>query len=126
MLLSGASMATTRENTHASPRVIGDAVGGAACAIAELPSRSHEQKEEGRGRGVAWRGCSLRTHITALTHCPPPLPLPPLSAGVAACAVDVEVRDGDAGCSTQGPGLESQGADLNDADQAKCMPCVVM
>jgi hypothetical protein len=125
MLLSGASVATTRENTHASPRVIGDAAGGTTCAIAELPSRSHEQKEEGRGVGRGVEGVALPA-LTYSFDSPPPSPAPPLSAGVAACTVEVEVQDRDAGSGTQGPGLESQGADLNDADQAKCMPCVVM
>ncbi len=73
----------------------------------------------------SWIDLLSPCHYTrfALTYC---ISAPSLSAGIGSCAVEVEVQDHDAGGGTQGPGLESQGADLNDADQTKCMPCVLM
>lgn len=97
---SAASMATTRENTctqssrRLSTLAMADSVGGAPnSVIAELPSRSHEKRQE---------------------------------AHIEASSVEVEVQDHDAGGGSQGAGLESQGGDLNDADQTKCMPCSLM
>ena len=50
----------------------------------------------------------------------------PSSAPVAACTVDVQVQEHEAGGSSQCAGLESQGGDINDVDHTKCMPCSVM
>jgi hypothetical protein len=50
-----------------------------------------------------------------------------LSADVATSAVGVEVGEDCAGGGDQGPGLEPQvGGDLNDAHQARCLPCSLM
>ena len=124
-------MATTRENTH-TPSVTNDGAAGGGGVIVELPpNRSHESGGEGKALGGECACCTLRfmSHVTPLTslliaatHRPPP----PSSAGVVASAVEVHVQEQDGGGGSQGPGLESQSHDLNDADQTKCMPCAVM
>ncbi len=136
-VITGASVATTRENTH-TPSVTNDGAAGGGGVIVELPpNRSHESGGEGKALGGECACCTLRfmshvtchmSHVTPLTSFLLPLtaPPPPSSAGVVASAVEVHVQEQDGGGGSQGPGLESQSHDLNDADQTKCMPCAVM
>jgi hypothetical protein len=122
-------MATTRENTHAqASRLTVDSAGGATVtAIAELPNRSHEKAQEGQCNAHSAQNPCAARGVRPVSHS---LPLPSAHSAASAVEVEVEVevevRDHDASVGGVGSGLESQGADLNDADQAKCMPCTVM
>ena len=72
-----------------------------------------------REAGAVMRSMTRDLLVCAATHLVS-------AAHIEASSVEVEVQDHDAGGGSQGAGLESQGGDLNDADQTKCMPCSLM
>lgn len=74
-----------------------------------------------RAAGLECADCVLKCLFFSVTD----ILLP--SAAVSTSAVGVEVRVHCVGELDQGPGLEPQGdANLNDAHQARCLPCSLM